>query len=482
MPRRVQGPDGVLREFPDDASDAEISQALEVAARPVPHVKGQMDDANYRRAMTSADADIERRLAGVRDALTGIGAAAGTLAAPIAGTAAGAAIGSSGYTAVREAIDPEFRKLRVGVSGALKTSRDIAIPAAFAAATDLATMGLGKVAGPVVSKFFKGRAAADEAAKSIGLGRKFWGYTEKKAANAIEKLLPKVARERLATGRLSRAAVPTEDFEIGQSIKKVLEPAAPVAPAKVLKHDALTSEQIQQLFAAQRKSLGSKNVPLGAAERILGKSVVSGGQEEISPLLQKVANTSPEQITKVAKSIDDVHELHSALLSKGPNGVAAWERFQHLYGKDILDSFGPKMLTDRQEMNVANEVFKTTPSGRQFLKSIDDVKQILGSKLLVKPGFTARLLKILHVGFATGLGHVHWYMFSRVSPELIDDAGTVMYRVMSSPKWSGTFLRGLRQVTSQASETGAVVGAAKFGNWLAQQVNENQPEPVAVSQ
>lgn len=47
MPRRVKGPDGIVRSFPDDATDAEISQALEPShpAEPQKSFGGRMMDA-----------------------------------------------------------------------------------------------------------------------------------------------------------------------------------------------------------------------------------------------------------------------------------------------------------------------------------------------------------------------------------------------------------------------------------------------------
>ena len=164
-----------------------------------PHVKGQINDTNYNRAMASATADIGRRYGSVIAPVTAtlggllgsVVPGGGTALGMAAGTAAGTGIGKSAETIINELSDPKFAQSRAGFKGAGKTALGIAIPSAIAGLTDWGfTKAIGGI--PKLMTLYRERAAADEASKALGLPQRVFGYGKKTISEAIEKLLPKV--------------------------------------------------------------------------------------------------------------------------------------------------------------------------------------------------------------------------------------------------------------------------------------------------
>jgi hypothetical protein len=87
MPRRVKGPDGTIHDFPDDATDSEISAALEA----IPSANAKQ--APRARTWTDTAVDLLPAAGGMAGGL--IGTALGTLPGAVGGATVGGALGES---------------------------------------------------------------------------------------------------------------------------------------------------------------------------------------------------------------------------------------------------------------------------------------------------------------------------------------------------------------------------------------------------
>lgn len=152
MPRLVKGPDGNVQSFPDDATDAEISAALE--AIPAANAK------DVPKARTWTDTAV--------DALPAVGAIIGGLAGSV-GSPVGSVVGAGAGGAAGAGVRARVNELR-GVSepDPLGTLSDMAKEGAIGAAVQVAPAAIGAAmrgSAPIVMRSAMGNSAATLAKK-----------------------------------------------------------------------------------------------------------------------------------------------------------------------------------------------------------------------------------------------------------------------------------------------------------------------------
>lgn len=133
MPRTVKGPDGVLHQFPDDASDAEISRALDASAAQKATPRTWTDTAVNAVPMVTA----------------GIGGLVGGAGGTVAGFGVGGAPGAIGGAALGGAVGESLRQFlnlargKQAPTTALEAAKDIGV----SAITNAAMEGGGQLIG-----------------------------------------------------------------------------------------------------------------------------------------------------------------------------------------------------------------------------------------------------------------------------------------------------------------------------------------------
>lgn len=152
MPRLVKGPVGKIQSFPDDATDAEISAALEA----IPAVNAK----NVPKARTWTDTAV--------DALPAIGAIIGGLAGSV-GSPVGSVVGAGAGGAAGAGVRARVNEMR-GVSepDLLGTLSDMAKEGAIGAAVQVAPAAIGAAmrgSAPIVMRSAMGNSAATLAKK-----------------------------------------------------------------------------------------------------------------------------------------------------------------------------------------------------------------------------------------------------------------------------------------------------------------------------
>lgn len=188
MPRKVRGPDGVVRLFPDDATDAEISAALEgIEKQP----SLMAPKPSWSDLAVNAIPSIGGTIGGIAGG--SLGAAAGGGGA-IPGAVGGAMAGGGIGEAVRQLVD-RFR----GVEGGPSTDYDRTIAmgkeAGLQGAAELAGAGISKAVGAGAKAVMRGYLKPSLAGVKIDKAREI-------VQTAIDEALPVTAGGERRAGRL----------------------------------------------------------------------------------------------------------------------------------------------------------------------------------------------------------------------------------------------------------------------------------------
>lgn len=240
MPRRVKGPDGVVHTFPDDATDDEISGALDRRQAPTP---------NAPRPRTWTDTAV--------DALPAVGGAIGGIVGGIGGTVLGMGVGgvpgAIGGATVGGGAGEAARQLVNRARGVdaptspLAAASDIATRGGIEGATEAVGGGITRGIGMLGQAVYRGYLKPSLAATDIGKAREIVATGlrenlaitkggEARAARIIGQLNAQVEKElRASNGTVDlvkiadrvrdfakrtyqRPGVPTTDFDAAMKV------------------------------------------------------------------------------------------------------------------------------------------------------------------------------------------------------------------------------------------------------------------------
>lgn len=148
MPRRVKGPDGIVRNFPDDATDQEISEAL---GTPPATPRGQ-----HERTWTDTAVDALPAIGGTLGGVVGGigGTAFGMGVGGVPGAVGGAALGGGAGEAAKQLIN-RARGAEAPTS-ATEAAGDIALQGGVQGAAELAGAGVAQVAKTGAKAVYRG--------------------------------------------------------------------------------------------------------------------------------------------------------------------------------------------------------------------------------------------------------------------------------------------------------------------------------------
>ena len=270
-PRRVQGPDGVIHEFPGDATDAEIASALETLVPPTPNAPATAQAAEDTAAPWSLDALAKTAQ---RTADPGIGAAKGAVNSLIGlgeavyrhvpGVAAvsdavGDLIapdtkpGAAAFTAAREAVQPTNAAQRAGYTAEQIGEFFLPGPA-----------GKGKIA-----------KAALEVGKSGALTLAQTGSPATAGVSAgLTAVLPGVAKVGAGVAsKLARGAEKTVAQALGATKEWAKSDAAKLAPEMLRRGVSGSREKMAELAASKSQEAGRRLGALYSAAAQQGVTV-----------------------------------------------------------------------------------------------------------------------------------------------------------------------------------------------------------------
>jgi len=281
-PRRVQTPDGAIHEFPPDATDAEISAALNGATQASTSQKppdAEPSTWDKLKSIGMAIGDAEKAMAyKATDALPAIGATVGSIVGGIGGTVGGVGVGgvpgSIGGAAVGGAGGEAAKQLlnraagRGGPSSATQAATDIGKEGAVQGVIQGVGEGVGRVAGPIL-KWAGGRLMQSALGTgAIGLD------VAKQAAKKGE--LPKVVQTLLDEGvNVTPGGIDKLQTILGETNQAVKNAIAPM------------TGQIDRPVVAMRAYSAAKKMTEqtnpGADLRALGSEV----EEFLNPVINK---------------------------------------------------------------------------------------------------------------------------------------------------------------------------------------------------
>lgn len=327
MPRRVKGPDGIVHNFPDDATDQEISRAL--GAIP------QTNQQQVPTAKTWTDTAI--------DALPMVGGAIGGLmAAPgLVTSVGGAALGGMAGEAAKQNINMLRGK---GVPTAGGAAKDIALSGAFQGGGQAAGVGLIRGAQAVAPRLMQSalkpaqslldeyRTTAPDLAKvllnegaSVTSGglRKLQSLL--KATNDEIKALVQSSKATISKdavlGRVDKLAM--ESMKTSANPTKALAKATQVADEFVehpyYKGDTLPVSAAQALKVGSYKEIGNAYGKPEKAQAL--KALARGLKEEIATAVPGVAELNARD-AQLMGALDAVGRRVAQASNRDPVGFA----------------------------------------------------------------------------------------------------------------------------------------------------------------
>ena len=165
MPRRVQGPDGTIHEFPDDVTDAEISSALEA----IPSANA----ASAPKARTWTDTAVDflptagGMVGGVAGALAGGGTTfgVGALPAGIAGATVGGGMGEAAKLAINRL------RGKQSPSTLTEAAKDVALEGAIQGGSEALGGAAGAIMRPVGAALMQSAVKPGLRATARAIGR-----------------------------------------------------------------------------------------------------------------------------------------------------------------------------------------------------------------------------------------------------------------------------------------------------------------------
>lgn len=338
MPRRVQGPDGVTHEFPDDATDAEISAALD--SQQQPSAAAAATPAPAGRTWTDTLTDWLPAVGGT------VGGIVGTAAGPM-GTLGGAGLGAAAGEAYKELIN----RARGAAAPATPTAAAAQIATSGVTqgvAPELVGMGVGRAMSAVAPRIMQ--SAVKPGIRNLVRDVKAGASTPKvvqtlldEGVNVTPGGLAKLqglfdatnaeikAAVASAPGTIDKRAVAAQTLNTAQQFSKQVNPtndlkAIGAVTQEFLDHPiytgkTLTPAEAQASKIATYQSLKDKYGKVGAASIEAEKALARGLKEEIAAKVPGISALN-ERDGKLLEALDQVGRRVALAGNKDPIGFA----------------------------------------------------------------------------------------------------------------------------------------------------------------
>lgn len=379
MPRTVKGPDGVTHVFPNDATDEEISAALDAAQAKNPDERSWTD--------TAVDA-----LPAVGGALGGIvggvgGTAFGLGVGGVPGAVGGAALGGGAGEAARQLVN------RVRGKPAPVTEQEAAAAIAKQAGIQGAAQGVGEVAGPLLSA--TGSRLMQSAAKPTLATLNTYSTTAPRlvktlldeGVNVTPEGLAKLnkvlgaSRDELNTllsqapGDINPLRVASRLSDTARKFANQVNPTSDLeaiskAGEEFLEHPALAAKgtlsvpEAQALKTGTYQQLAGKYGELSSASTEAQKSLARGLKEEIETLVPGAKDKNAYQSALMAAR-DAVSRRVTVAGNRDPVGIAWLSLAAHnptVFLANLMDrSPVVKSMIARGMYQAAGSVAKVSP-------------------------------------------------------------------------------------------------------------------------